>query len=114
LHNESFSLLDEPCCNAACKEPTGPKYENVKILMADDEEFIRSAHIKQLSKFTSHIATCNDGLQALNLYKEKPQEFDLVILDGYMPHLDGINAVREIRRFEETEHHLPAKLMSMV
>ena len=67
-----------------------------KILIADDEELIRSLVVKY-AKFEGHTVTeAADGMEAVELFRKN--DFDIVILDIMMPELDGFSACREIRR----------------
>ena len=67
-----------------------------KILIADDEELIRSLVVKY-AKFEGHTVTeAADGMEAVELCRKN--DFDIVILDIMMPELDGFSACREIRR----------------
>ena len=100
LYSESFTPSERQC--QLVKTPVAPKYENVRILMADDDEFIRTAHVRQLGKFTKNIAVCGDGTEALAIYKKNIGEFHLAIIDGRMPQMDGVTTIRNIRELEIT------------
>ena len=41
-----------------------------------------------------------DGRAALDLYRERGGEISLVVLDMTMPHMDGDETFRELRRLE--------------
>lgn len=68
-----------------------------KVLIADDAAFMRMM-IKDilLSNGYEIAGEANNGLKAVELYKrEKP---DIVMMDITMPEMDGITAVKEIRK----------------
>ncbi|MEG0571373.1 MAG: response regulator, partial [Oscillospiraceae bacterium] len=68
-----------------------------KILVADDEMGIRDI-IKQYLEFDSfECDEATNGQEAVE--KAKKCEYDLIIMDVMMPFLDGIAALREIRKF---------------
>lgn len=70
------------------------------ILIADDEESIRSI-VKKYAAFEGHCVTeAENGMQAINLCKSN--EFDIIIMDIMMPELDGFSACRSIREFSNT------------
>jgi two-component system cell cycle sensor histidine kinase/response regulator CckA len=44
------------------------------------------------------VLTAADGMQAVDLYRERGKEIDLVLLDLTMPNMDGARAFDELRR----------------
>ncbi len=68
-----------------------------RILIADDETGIRQI-VKKYGEFEGHtVIECSDGMEAVRIVKAG--ECDIVIMDIMMPELDGLSAVREIRKF---------------
>ena len=75
------------------------------VLIADDAPFIT----KQLEKiFTDEgytiIGTVHDGEAAVETYKEKYPDIDLVTLDVTMPKMDGITTLEQILAFDKNTH----------
>ena len=69
----------------------------LNILAVDDEEGAR-ASIKLVLKLAGHHAViANDAQDALKLYDDAPEPFDLVITDHAMPGLSGVDLVRKLR-----------------
>jgi two-component system chemotaxis response regulator CheY len=70
-----------------------------KILIVDDAAFMRMMLKNILSQNGYEIAgEASNGLEAVALYKElKP---DLVTMDITMPEMDGITAVKEIKKID--------------
>lgn len=68
----------------------------MKILYVEDELEAREALGKYLKRRFGKIFTAVDGLDGLNQFKE--QKPDLVIVDLYMPNMDGIELIREIKK----------------
>lgn len=70
-----------------------------RILIVDDAAFMRMMIRDILTKNGYEVvAEGNDGLQAIDKYKEfKP---DLVTMDITMPEMDGINALKEIKKID--------------
>ena len=82
---------------------------STRILIADDDEDIR-AYLEvtlQLAGFEVLLAT--DGAEALRLARSEHP--DVVVLDVMMPHLDGIEALRQMREDPRTSH-LPVMLLT--
>ncbi len=73
------------------------KEGRLKILVADDEEAIRRFLQASLSAYQHTILEAETGEQALQLLAE--QRPNLLILDLGLPDLDGVDVVREARRF---------------
>jgi DNA-binding response OmpR family regulator len=68
----------------------------IRILVADDEERIRSA-IREYAEFEGwEVAEARDGMQAVEM--ARAEAFDIILLDIMMPRLDGFSACKEIRK----------------
>jgi two-component system chemotaxis response regulator CheY len=70
-----------------------------RILIVDDAAFMRMMIRDILTKNGYEVCgEANDGVQAVEKYKElKP---DLVTMDITMPEMDGINALKEIKKLD--------------
>ncbi len=68
------------------------------ILLADDEEAVRDVTRLMLRSMGFTVLLAEDGEQALEIYRRRSDEVDLVILDLTMPGLDGHDCFREMRR----------------
>ena len=69
-----------------------------RILVVDDEDKIR-ALIRKYAEFEGHTVTeAENGMEAVELCRKDPKQFDLIIMDVMMPELDGFSAVAEIRK----------------
>ena len=72
------------------------------LLVVDDETQIRMI-IKKYAEFEGNSVTeAVDGMDAVNIYRQNPADFDLIIMDVMMPELDGFSAVSEIRKVGKT------------
>ncbi len=68
------------------------------VLVVDDAAFMRMRVGKLLSQNGFQVLEAENGLEALNMYREhKP---DLVLMDITMPVMDGITALKEIRQVD--------------
>ncbi len=70
------------------------------VLLAEDEETLRSLGGDILRRLGLKVLTASDGREAVDLFREHRKEIDLVILDLTMPRLDGGEALAEIRRID--------------
>jgi CheY-like chemotaxis protein len=71
-------------------------------LIVDDEETVRAIARIYLEKMGFAVATASDGREALRLLRDSDMDVDAIILDLTMPHMDGIEAFRELRRMGVT------------
>ena len=68
------------------------------LLLVDDEASIRDIGKAMLEKAGYTVITSSDGREALDIFRERHEEIDCVILDLTMPHMDGEETFREMRR----------------
>lgn len=74
-------------------------HEMYRILVADDEDGIRTL-IAKYAKYEGHeTSEAVDGMQAVEMCREGG--YDIAIIDIMMPELDGFSACREIRKFSD-------------
>jgi DNA-binding NarL/FixJ family response regulator len=70
----------------------------IKILIADDHEFIRKAIAQfiHLQKDMQVVAEASDGAEAVKVFDEVHP--DLALIDLYMPRMNGIETLIAIRK----------------
>ena len=74
---------------------------NLRFLIVDDEGFNLIAMDGILSlKGYKYIEKAFDGVQALEVLKQHNYNFDIVFTDYQMPHMNGIDLAKEIRRLQ--------------
>lgn len=74
----------------------GNIHDTVKIMIAEDNEFIQSIYKKFLTKYDVHLEFVETGDDALELYQSyRP---DIVFMDINMPGINGIEATQLIRQ----------------
>lgn len=66
------------------------------LLLVDDEPGLVDIHTQFLTKFGYQVATCTDPLEALDLLRQKPDIYDLVITDQKMPGMTGNELRKQI------------------
>ncbi|MCB2228263.1 MAG: response regulator [Desulfarculaceae bacterium] len=66
------------------------------ILLADDVAAVRQVEAQKLERMGYRVLAVSSGEEALNLYRERGKEIDLVILDLGMPGMGGRNALKAI------------------
>ncbi len=71
----------------------------MKILVVDDESLIRDVIREYLLLEEYEVDEAADGEEAVN--KCKDNDYSLIIMDIMMPHMDGYQACREIRKIKD-------------
>lgn len=61
-----------------------------RILIADDEDSMRTLVARAIAMDGHDIVTAQDGAEALEILNSDPDEFDLLLTDIKMPVMDGI------------------------
>lgn len=69
-----------------------------KILLADDEKNFAEVLRSELDEAGYDVMLARDGVEAV--LKAIDNKFDMAILDIMMPNLDGINAVKILRKID--------------
>ena len=69
-----------------------------KTLLVDDETVILEITHAALGALGFEVVTAGDGLEALQIFKKSPYDFDLVLMDVTMPRMDGMEAFDAMRR----------------
>lgn len=66
-----------------------------KILLVEDEDFIRELYVRQLTKAGFSVKTAVDGQSGLDMLKM--ESFDLLLLDIMLPGMNGLQLLREFK-----------------
>ena len=66
-----------------------------KILLVEDEDFIRELYVRQLTKAGFQVKSAVDGQSGLNMLNS--EAFDLLLLDIMLPGMNGLQVLREFK-----------------
>jgi EAL domain-containing protein (putative c-di-GMP-specific phosphodiesterase class I)/signal transduction histidine kinase/DNA-binding NarL/FixJ family response regulator/HPt (histidine-containing phosphotransfer) domain-containing protein len=75
-----------------------PCFTGRRVLVADDSAVNREVALEALSRLGIAAEVAMDGREAVDAALATP--FDLILMDGSMPQMDGYEATLEIRRLE--------------
>ncbi len=101
LQSENNQITDELDDDALDEEIDNTPTVNLekssigRILVVEDNQLYREMLVSVLTKEKYQVDEANDGLKAIQ--KIKDSDYDLIIMDLFMPNLDGLNATKQIR-----------------
>ncbi|MCA8924779.1 MAG: response regulator [Planctomycetes bacterium] len=99
---------DQPVVLGDAREPeSAPVRGEGLVLVVDDEAMLRRAAVDVLTSLGYRAIGASNGLEGVEILKEKGEEIDVVLLDMSMPGLDGEQTYRAMR---ELRPNLPVLL----
>ena len=69
-----------------------------RILIVDDEEMFCQYLSEALQRFGHEVYTKTSSVEALEAFRARPNDYDMVITDQTMPHLTGLTLADNIRQ----------------
>jgi len=73
-----------------------------KVLIVDDDPLMRVLYKSHLERGGYEMLTAKDGLDAI--FIASAQNPQLIVMDLMMPGMDGLSAIREMKRSEAMKH----------
>lgn len=80
------------------------------VLLAEDNLINQEVGKEVLSQLGCRVHLANNGLEAFQAIQQ--QSFDLIFMDCNMPELDGFEASRRIRKYEQQQHQSPTPIIA--
>ncbi len=80
---------------------TDSRKEELTILLVEDNLINQKVALAILNRLGYKVEVVGNGVEALDRLREKT--FDLILMDCEMPEMDGYEATRQIRRWENTQ-----------
>jgi CheY-like chemotaxis protein len=74
--------------------------EGLTVLVVDDEEAVRDTAREILERFGFRVLQASDGAEAVEVYRDRPEEISIVLLDMTMPRMSGEQALGAIRKLD--------------
>jgi len=105
--NVYLPVVNKPAEQAPVTQTCKKGYGN--ILLVDDESAVLRMMTIMVTKLGFKIQALSSPRQALELYRQNPERFDLIITDLTMPEMTGIELSEELHK---TTPQLPVILMT--
>jgi signal transduction histidine kinase/CheY-like chemotaxis protein len=98
---------EHPKPGAQAKEEEEGRFEQLKILVAEDNPINQKLIRTTLEQFGADVTLASNGKEAFELRKQN--DYDMIFMDIQMPVMNGIEATREILHYEQVNHlpHIP-------
>lgn len=71
------------------------------VLMVEDDNKLREVLTKFLSRNDYEVLAAENGKVGIELFYENRKNLDIVLLDGMLPDIDGVDVLKEIREHSQ-------------
>jgi signal transduction histidine kinase/ActR/RegA family two-component response regulator len=82
-----------------------------KALIVEDNPTLQALAIRQLASLGLQATAVSTGTEAIELVSR--ERFDLILMDCYLPELDGFEATKNIRKIEELNNEKRVPIVAM-
>jgi CheY-like chemotaxis protein len=79
---------------SATESPAGDE----RVLFVDDERGVMESVVLMLKRLGYRVTACLSSIEALTLFKEAPEQYDIVITDHMMPNMTGMELARRLHQ----------------
>jgi len=87
-----------PVENIEIKGNKNLSHRQKSILLVDKNPDTLKTIMTMLTRDSHKVKPLSDGLEAIDIMRESPEAFDILITDSSIPHEDGVDLMSEIRQ----------------
>ncbi len=88
IQNENLNMI--------AKERQKTKPEHAHILLVEDQDNVREMMIKMLDRMGYQYSFATTGIDGIEMIRDNPGQFDIVITDHNMPKMTGLQMIQNI------------------
>ncbi|KAG9564362.1 hypothetical protein KCU71_g6019, partial [Aureobasidium melanogenum] len=111
--NQSKAAAEEP--KGSAEQEDGPK--PLRLLLVDDNKINLQLLVRYCKSKKHDYVTAEDGVEAVDAFCSNQQDvatkFDFICMDISMPRMDGLEATRRIRSFEQSHGMQASKVIAL-
>jgi two-component system, sensor histidine kinase SagS len=107
IHKVGESIAPKVAHSPLPPRPQRPKLRGHRVLVADNDDTVRSAAHELLGRYGCDVETAHNGEEALMMARSLP--YEAVLVDIRLPDMTGYDCFRQIR---ESQPHMPVILMT--
>lgn len=101
--------IDQEHKNERAKESVSVSIEGLHVLLVEDNELNMEIARFIIENEGVRVTCATNGKEAVDIYKNAPESFDIILMDIMMPEMDGLQATQVIRSFD---HDIPIVAMT--